>query len=106
MLHIFLVILKIIGIFLLAAVGLLLILILAVLFVPIKYRIKLIAETVDTINIKSDILCTYSGALLRLRIVYDETLKWNLRLFGFRIKSGNQKSDKDIKKNYKRRRTT
>ncbi len=101
MLHIFLVILKIIGIFLLAAVGLLLILILAVLFVPIKYRIKLIAETVDTINIKSDILCTYSGALLRLRIVYDETLKWNLRLFGFRIKSGNQKSDKDIKKTTK-----
>lgn len=87
MLHIFLVILKILGIALLVILGLLISLLLMVLFIPVKYRILLkVFEKKETVSVYGDARVSFLGPVFRINIEYKEELYWDFKLFGFLLK--------------------
>lgn len=94
MLHILGMILKIAGILLVSILGLVLLLLLLVLFVPVCYRIKGIYE--ETPDIDARISWFFSALLIRIR--YDaDGVSVTTRIFGFLLKKKEEKN-KDEKK--------
>lgn len=81
MLHIFLAILKIIGILLAVILGIALFLVLSVLFWPLRY--KLWVQYEDKPRAIGRI--TFLGPVLRLKIVYEEETTVKLRIFGIPV---------------------
>lgn len=78
--HIVWMILKIIGILLLVVIGMVLALLLAVLFVPVRYRIQVDKETTGVAKVHAGV-----GWLLRIIYVsvrYEEELQYCVRIFG------------------------
>lgn len=81
--HIVWMILKIIGILLLVILGIVLALLLAVFFVPVRYRIQVDKEAEGTAKVRAGV-----GWLLRILYVsvrYDEELHYCVRIFGIPI---------------------
>lgn len=96
MLHIFLVIVKIIGIILAVLLGLLAVLVLCVLFLPVRYRVQ--GSYHEKWEGKARI--SYLGPLIWLSISYAETFTYRLRICGITVRS----EDKDKKSGTKRSR--
>ncbi len=91
MLHILLMILKWIGILLLSVLGFVLLLILLVLFVPVRYRIRGSYEETP----EAKITVSWLFHILHAKVRYQDTLFWQLRIFGIPIKaSGRPKKEK------------
>jgi hypothetical protein len=89
--EIILLILKIIGFVLLGVLGLALLLVLAVLFVPVRYKAKGSKHE----DLKADGRITWLLHILRIRIIYDDgKLKTNGKLLFFKIID----SDEDVEK--------
>lgn len=97
MLHIFLTILKIIGILLAFVLGLLIILLLCVLFWPVRYKVKGSYKDDFRVCVKVGFL----GPLVRFRLQYEEELIYKLRIFGFPFMSSEKKVKQKKKKNHK-----
>lgn len=87
MLHIFLVILKIMGMILAVLAGILLFFILAALFVPVRYRFEGCYYTMDE-NRNNYLrgMISFLGPILRLKISYKEEFEWDLRFLFFSLK--------------------
>lgn len=82
MLHILLMILKILGIVILSVLGLLLFILLAVLFVPIRYEVS--ASKYDTV--KAKIKINWFLIVFRTLFLYeDDTFTKNIKVFGFDV---------------------
>lgn len=81
MLHIFLVILKIAGILLAVLLGIVVILLLSLLFVPLCYKIEGTYKEVWEIRGRASFL----GPVLRLYLYYGEELEYKLRVFGIPV---------------------
>lgn len=81
MLHMFLVILKVIGFLLLVLLGILLLLVFCVLFWPVKYQVK--GAYKDAWELKGTV--TFLGIMFRLGVSYKEKLHWKLRIFGIPV---------------------
>lgn len=95
MLHVILQILSIIGIILFSILGLLLFLILLVLFVPIRYRIKVGKQT-DIVL--ADAKITYLLHLLSIKCTYEKSLQVVARICGIKVydsNSGNVLEEED-----------
>lgn len=97
MLHIFLVILKVIGFLLLGLLGLLLLLCVCVLFWPVNYYIKGCCH--DTWELKGTV--TFLGIFFRLGVTYKEKLHWKLRILGIPIITDKRKEKKKAGKKQK-----
>lgn len=95
MLHILLLILKILGIIIAAVLGILVLLISIVLFVPIRYEVKAKCDgTVETLKSKG--AATWILHLFRVDFYFkDKKLKWKLRMAW--LKKSNQVSNKKRK---------
>lgn len=101
MLHIFLVILKIIGIILLVLLGIVILLVLSFLFIPFRYDLSgriYEKESYESGKTVADgvFRASFLGFLIRLKVVYKEDYKWNLRICGIKIMS-QEDSDRNIK---------
>ena len=99
MLLIFLTILKILGIVLLSILGLVLLLILIVLFVPIRYKAKIIKQTDDLkdVSVKADV--TYLLRIFRVLINYPSEDIVKVKILFFKLYPKKQKAlpQEDIK---------
>lgn len=101
MLHILLMILKWIGILLLSVLGFVLLLILLVLFVPVRYRIRGSYEETP----EAKITVSWLFHILHAKVRYQDTLFWQFRIFGIPIKDSRRpkkekakNGDRDSKK--------
>lgn len=99
MLHVFLTILKIIGILLAVVLGLIVLLVLCMLFWPVSYKIKGSYKDEFKLLIKAGFL----GPLVRFRLQYEDGVNYKLRIMGFPFLSS-EKSSGDRKKAKKRKR--
>lgn len=86
MLHVFLVILKIIGIVLAVLLGILLFVALSLLFWPVSYR----ADGSYKGTFRGRALVRFWGPVIWLRIRYDEKISYRLRIFGIPILDSNR----------------
>lgn len=93
MLHIFLVIVKIIGILLAVFLGGLSILVLCILFWPIRYQIS--AQKKDHVNVSARV--SFIGPVIWFRIRYEKNMGYKLRVFGIPVLSDKKKSCKQRK---------
>lgn len=82
MLHIFGVILRIIGILLLAILVLVIVLVAAVLFVPVRYRIY--GEYKDRLDVQGRV--SFLGPFIRLSVKYNDMWEYKLRIFGIPVR--------------------
>lgn len=89
MLHVILQILSVIGIILFSILGLLLFLILLVLFVPIRYRIKVGKQT-DIVL--ADAKITYLLHLLSVKCTYENNLQVVARICGIKVYDSNSRN--------------
>ncbi len=99
MLHMFLVILKMIGILLAVILGITLLLILCVLFWPIRYSVK--GQNKDGWDLKARI--GFLGPLIRFTICYRENMEYKLRILG--ISFWQSKTSKQKEKEHTRNQT-
>lgn len=103
MLNILLIILKILGITLASVLGLVLILLIIVLFVPIRYKLRINKEEKDIKSLKADVSVSFLLKIFMFRILYDNEIKSRITIFGIDIskfKFGKGKDNKD-KENFK-----
>lgn len=90
MLHVFLVILKIIGIILAVLLGILLFVALSLLFWPISYK----AEGSYKGTFQGRALVRFWGPVIWLRILYEEKISYRLRIFGIPVLDSNRTSSR------------
>lgn len=91
MLHIFLVILKIIGILLAAVLGIFLLVILSILFWPLRYHI--VGRNKEGWNIKANV--HFLGPLVWFSVLYEKEITYRLRILGIPILSSSKRKTKD-----------
>lgn len=103
MLHIILEILKWIGIVLLAVLSLILLCLLAVLFVPVRYKVKGQYES----EADADVTVSWLFHLIHLNIRFRQKLSWQVRIFGILFmgseKQKKAKKQKKVKEQEKNR---
>ena len=95
MIQAILLILKIIGIILLAVLGLLLLILALVLFVPVFYRIRIIRNPQET-RIKARV--SYLFPLFLVTVQYLKKLSYRIRIFGFSVLDSEKPEKEKIKK--------
>lgn len=91
MLHIFLVILKIIGIILAVLLGIIILLVLCVLFWPVRYRVE--GQHIEQWRGRARV--NYLGPIVWLSVLYQEEISYKLRICGIPVLSSDKKEDGD-----------
>lgn len=90
---VFFLVLKIIGIVLLSAIGLVLLILALVLFVPIRYRVKADYDE----KLLAEVKVSYLLHIVTFLLEYDgENLTKKLKLFGIKFSKRKRKSDKNV----------
>jgi len=84
-------ILKIIGITLLVLLAILLLIILAVLFVPVKYCVQ--GAYKDSVVVEGRV--SYAFPLLNIKVKYEESLQYTIRILGIPLRFGKKKPQKE-----------
>lgn len=84
-------ILKIIGIILLCILGVILLLVLLVLFVPIRYRLKVVRNARDDVMVRADAKVTWLLHLISASFCYPEAAYLKVRVLGISVFSSEKK---------------
>lgn len=96
--HIFLVILKIIGITVLILLGIVVTLLMLILLVPVRYSVRAEFDNDASLCVR----ITWFAGILRLRIIYPKGELWVLRLFGIPLmRSGRKERNKERRRKKK-----